>query len=425
MPTSHTPMQQTRKKVLIVSFFFPPNGTAGVQRVLSAANFLHDNNWEPIVLTVRPEAYVSTDASMNVPDWLDDQHLIRTRAYDVLKYLSIKGKHLGWTTAIDRWSSWIPFAIRAGKKAIKEHQPDLIWSSVPLPSAHLIASSLANYGDIPWVAEYRDPLSAHSPDVPNLKRRVFRWIDEKTLSNCSHALFVSEAAKNAYTSKFPYKPESAYTVIENGYNEQNWDKLKDHRPQSASPFNEQKFSLLYSGVLYANGRSPEPLFDALHKMKTTGKLKAENFEMVFLGAGDGADFNATINRLGISDLVHFKPPVSYLDSLHYMQQADALLLIQDAVFNMQVPLKLYEYIRSGKPILVHSPEQGSTATVARRYPLSCITQTASEIETILKDWIQALPAPIAAEQLTDFSRERKNQQLVALFDQTVSQSITK
>lgn len=413
-------MDDARKKVLIVSFFFPPNGSAGVQRVLSAINHCHANGWDPIVLTVNPKAYPSTDDSLQIPTWLDNDHLVRTRAFDVLKYFSINGKHFSWTTAIDRWASWIPFAIYAGRKLIKKHKPDLIWSSVPLPSAHIIANSLATYGNIPWVAEYRDPLSVHNPNVPTLKGKIFRWIDEQTIRNCNVALFVSEMAKNAYQKQLPLKDNSAYKVIENGYSEKNWSLLTDYQPQSQSPMSENKFSLLYTGVLYDNGRDPKPLFEALYKLKNQDHISAQNFELVFLGAGDGIDHQPLLKHLNIQDLVYFSPPVSYIDSLYFIQRADALVLIQDSVFNMQVPLKLYEYIRSGKPILVHTPIDSSTEGVAKRYQLSAITQTSDQIESILLKWLVNTPDSLEPHQVIEFSRSKKDQQLIELFEDTVA-----
>ncbi len=406
------------KKVLIIAFYFPPSSGAAVQRTLKAVEYLPDFGWEPIVLTAKPSAYDALEDSQSIPACVADK-TYRTPAWDVYRHLSIKGKHFAWMASIDRWSTWIPGAIREGKRLIKEHKPDLILSTTPIPSANVIASRLAKASNIPWVADYQDPFGYHHYPTPKLKTIALKKIDLSTMKRAKAAIFATDNTKDTYQSAFQTVANCQFYTVENGFDETNWQKLSQHKPGTQSPFSDNKFSLFYSGVLYPNGRDPLPLFKALQQLKASGNISSDTFELVFQGSGDGVNFKAQLLELGINDLVRFAPSVPYLDSLYYMQQAQALVLIQDAVFNLQVPGKLYEYMRTGRPVLTMTPDTSATAHVARHYPGSKISYTPEAIAKTLTHWITDLPASYPGESMQQFSRREKTREMATIFNTAI------
>lgn len=409
------------KKVLIIAFFYPPSSAAAVQRILKASEYLPEFGWDSIILTAKPSVYEDLEESQLIPANVVD-HVYRTKAWDVNTHLSIRGKHFGWMSTIDRWSTWIPGALIKGFKLIKKYKPDLICSTTPIPSANIIASVLSKHTNVPWVADYQDPFIYHISTPPyysptqQMKTIALKAIDKATMRNCAAAVYATQNVRDLYKQKFPNVPENKFHIVENGFDETNWTRLEAYKPLTQSPFNKLKFSLFYSGVLYPNGRNPTPLFEALSVLKAKKIITGDSFELVFQGAGDGQKFLPTLTDLDIVDLVQFTSKVPYLDSLYYMKVADALTLIQDEIFNMQVPGKLYEYFRTGRPILALVPSDSATANTAKSYELSKISNDSSKIALIIGDWVEKSPKTQGSKELHHYSRHAKTGEFASIFE---------
>lgn len=407
------------KKVLMIAFYYPPSSAAAVQRTLKATEYLNEHGWQPIVLTAKSAAYDALELSQPIPS-LVEPFTYRTGALDVQNHLAYKGKHFAWMAAIDRWTTWVPSAILKGRKLISEYQPDLIWSTTPTPSANIIGNYLAQKSGIPWVADYQDPFGYHHVKMSGARTRIFKAIDRLTINNCKAAVFATKHTMDVYQQAFAEVDKSRFHTVENGFDENNWKKLEHYYPESQSPISKHKFSLYYSGVLYSHGRNPEPVFQAISELKKSGLINRDNFELVFQGSGDGSEFAQVLAEKGITDMVLFQQPVPFLDSLYYMKQANALLLIQDAIFNLQVPGKLYEYIRTGRPIITLTPAESATAQEANKYSNSAVAKDANAIAETLKQWLENEPAPVSGETLQHFSRYEKTAAMADIFNQVVA-----
>ncbi len=394
-----------KNKVLIIAFFYPPSSNASVQRILKLTEYLPGLGWEPIVLTAKPFAYAGRlESSQGIPPSIQSC-VYRLPAVDVSKHLSVKGKYLGCLELVDRWSSWIPGAIIKGMKLVGSFRPDIILSTTPIPSANIIAYYLSRKSKIPWIADYQDPFRYHYRKIELFKGIVQKKIDKMTVSNCKKAIFATENAKEAYIECFGEMFRDKFLTIENGYDEVNWLKIQDVTSlESGFSFDVDKFTILYSGALYSNGRDPLPVFKAISFLSGEGIINEKNFELVFQGAGTGEKFQEVLEGLSINSLVRFTGSVPYLESLCSMQRANALLLIQDAIFNLQTPGKLYEYIRAGRPIVVVTPHESSTGNAARRYQLASVGQSTEDIILILKQLIESSGHVTEEVRTQDFSR---------------------
>tara|TARA_B100000949_G_C14183861_1_gene408701 strand:- start:20 stop:985 length:966 start_codon:yes stop_codon:yes gene_type:complete len=310
----------------------------------------------------------------------------------------------------DRWGlTWIPCALVKGKKLLKQYKPDVVWSSSPIPSTHYIAQKLSSEGNIPWVADYRDPFHYMNGSAGKRLDKLHRKIDSQTLKKASKLTFATQQVRDLYCKEYGELVSEKSIVIENGFDESNFKKLAE-LPAMESPFSPNKFSLYYSGVLYAHGRDPKPIFSALALLQREGKIKEENFELIFQGAGDGQDFHHALNELGIVNLVKFIPPVPFINALSNMMQCSALLLIQDERFNKQIPGKLYEYLRTQKPLLVKSPTGSATQTLAANHAgvVSCYSE--SESKSALLAIIEQKQGKINRD-LRKHSREQKAKEM--------------
>jgi len=372
------------KTILMVAFDFPPSNAASVQRTLKFFEYLNEFGWTTILLTAKPTAYSLVDNNFEV-ELKENQFVYRATALDVHKHLSIKGKHISWMKTPDRWGSWIPFAINLGKKIIKRHQPDIIWSTFPTPSANVIASRLAKYSNKPWVADYRDPAPYIHTTNGKWLDKVHKKIDDLTFKNADKLIFATDASKKLYQSH--YDCHEKFAVIENGYDESNFIKAKALEANHPNIFNNNKFSLYYAGGLYPNGRDPVPIFEAIAALKSEKILSDDNFELIFQGAGNGEAFQQKLKQLSIENTVSFIEPTSFLLALVNMTRANALLLIQDSRFNLQIPGKIFEYFRTGKSLLIKTDKKGATAELAKTAEQSVIVVNIDEITVAIKAFL--------------------------------------
>jgi len=390
------------KTLLMIAFEFPPSNGASVPRIESFYRYLKAWGWKVIVLTAKPHAYTNINTEYKESS---DDIIYRTTALDVQRQLSFKGKYLEVMATPDRWGlTWIPSAIVKGRKLVKKYKPDVIWSSSPIPSTHYIANHLSQRFNIPWVADYRDPYHYMNGTAGKWLDKVHKKIDQTTLKNATHLTFATSGVKDLYVDKYKLLIDQKNTVIENGYDEANFEKLKLIKDTS-TPFDDNKFTLYYSGVLYPNGRDPVPVFEALSELHKKNKIDDTNFELIFQGAGTGEEFKEVLTQLKIQSLVKFIEPVSFIRALNNMTQADSLLLIQDKRFNKQIPGKVYEYLRTNKPILVKADPVGETAKLASRFHNVQIGTSTTEIKDSL---LILFNAPIIAQRdLQKYNREGK------------------
>jgi glycosyltransferase involved in cell wall biosynthesis len=153
------------KRVLVVQYVFPPLGGAGVQRVLKFVKYLVALGWEVKVLTTASGSYPVRDPSLiaDVPHEVESIHAnewpmrsLRAAVMNPLHRLRVPGllQYIGWP---DEMVGWLPFAAREGLRVADRFRPDVIFSSSPPMSAHLVARVVSGSRGIPWVADFRDP----------------------------------------------------------------------------------------------------------------------------------------------------------------------------------------------------------------------------------------------------------------------------
>jgi len=388
------------KRVLMVAFHFPPmNVSSGIQRTLRFAQYLPEFNWEPVVLTAHPRAYsgVSPASLAEVPPHLQVR---RAFALDSARHLSLWGAYPQWLALPDRWWSWWLGAVPAGLSLIRKLKPDVLWSTYPIATAHLIGYTLHRLTGIRWVADFRDPMV--EPDFPSnpQERRAFEWIECTTLKHCARAVFASPGALRLCAERYPDIPRSRLTIIENGYDESSFAGAK----QAAEPGRTGggPLVLVHSGTVYPSERDPRPFFAALSELCGNGGIKRGELRVVLRATGSDDYLRELIARYGIEGIVTLEPTLPYRAALAEMLAADGLLVLQAAICNNQVPAKLYEYLRARRPILALTDPAGDTAAVLRNAGIDTIARLDSqeEISRLLVSFLELLRqqrAPVAGE----------------------------
>jgi hypothetical protein len=392
------------KTVLLVTLEFPPCRAAGVQRPFRFAQYLQEMGWNPIILTASPDIYESFDYQLAIPEALHDK-VFRSKAWNTAHSLSIHGKFPSLVTVPDRYWPWYFTATRKGQALIDELKPALVWSSYPFMTSHLVARKLALKNNLPWIADFRDPLQCHYNPKYQHFNGLMRFLERKVIQSASKVCTVTQEAADLYRGIYPDQPADKFSVIENGF--------VPFTPAQTPP--GDKFVLLYSGALYGNIRDVSGLFRALGRLKQQGLVNTNNFVLRFRGSGPVEPHQAALQAADVQDLVEFCPAVPFEQSIAEMQSSSANLLIQDTVFQYQIPGKLYDYIQTRQPLLAICPAGSATANRCQSIPNCLRVWNDSEIYQALQQLLTAPALPQLNNDATAlFSRRARTAQLIEL-----------
>jgi glycosyltransferase involved in cell wall biosynthesis len=352
-PAVPTPTRPRR--LLMVAFHFPPlAGSSGIQRTLRLVQHLPALGWQPIVLTASPLAYEATseDLLAEVPA---GTLVERAFALDSARHISLRGRHLAALSRPDRWMTWRFDAVRRGLRLIRQHRPDAIWSTYPIATAHTIGAKLQAASGLPWVADFRDPMAQEGYPADPITWRRFSAIEQDAARQAAICTFTTPGTLASYRARYP-AAAPRMQLLENGYDEGSFVRA-EAAARGRGPLEPGRIVLLHSGIVYPSERDPTGLFRALASIKAAG---TPLLRVRFRAAVHDALLHELAARHGVADLIEVAPPLPYLEALEEMMRADGLLVLQAANSNEQVPAKLYEYLRAGRPILCLSDAAGDT-----------------------------------------------------------------
>ncbi len=404
----------------MIAFHYPPlRGSSGIQRTLKFSKYLPEFGWEPIVLTAHRMAYSSL-GNDQIGE-ISNQLTYRAFALDTSRHLSLLGRYPSFLSLPDRWVSWWLGAVPLGLYLIKKYRPEIIWSTYPIATAHLIGLSLSRLTGVPWVADLRDPMvDVGYPRNPRT-RRIYQWIERKTIKRCVRAVFTTPGAIKFYEARFPQIPSSRFCLIENGYDEESFATTET--TLAGGEGKNKQIVLVHSGVIYPLERDPIPFFEALAALSQQGLVSPTNLKVILRATELDSYLLQLIDKYGIGKIVLLAPSIPYQDALAEMLTADGLLILQASNCNNQIPAKLYEYLRARRPILALTDPAGNTAAALRNMGIDTIAPLNSKdgiMHTLLQflTLIKENNAPIAEmEKVLRNSRRSKSKELANLFDQ--------
>ena len=413
------------RRVLLIAYHYPPiKHSSGIQRTLKFSTYLRENGWEPMVLTISPRAYeqISDDQMAEIP-----AGMVVERAFglDTSRQLSIGNRYPGWLAQPDRWVSWLPGAVWRGMAMIRRYRPSIIMSTYPIATAHLIGLCLQRLSGLPWIADFRDSMTEPGYPRDPATWKIHRRLEGAIIDRCARAVFTTEGTRQMYAQRYPEKPASNWSVIENGFDEENFrDAESGFAPKSLGA--PGQLTLLHSGILYPEERDPKPFFAALRSLKESGDISAQRLQVVLRATGSDDLYQPMLRELGLTEIVKLASTVSYRDALREMLQADGLLLFQASMCNHQIPAKLYEYLRAGRPIFTLTDPVGNTASSLRTADAADIVNIADaeDIATGLRRFLERLKKGsshgVLRSVADSHSRRARTRELAALLDQVVN-----
>lgn len=415
------------KRVLLIGFQFPPLvGTSGVQRMLRFAEHLPAYGWTPYVLTTSVGAMPQTDPS-TLRDVPPDLSVTRSFALDAARHLAVRGRYPRRLAIPDRWSTWIPFAVRDACRLIDRHAIDAVWTTYPIASAHRIGDWVHRLRRRPWVADFRDPMAQDDYPSDPLLWRSFDRIERQAARRAAFLTFTSPGARDLYAQRYGAAPDDArFVLLMNGYDEGSFAEIDASGAEPVRSSRDGPFVLLHSGVVYPSERDPTQLFAALASLRARGGLSPETLRIRFRASSHDAMLEDLAARFAVRDLIELRPPIAYRDALAEMRAADGLLVLQAANCNGQIPAKLYEYLRAQRPILGLADPQGDTGRLLATLgsPHVAALEDAQAIEHALGAFVDALGRDAAyrvpADRVAAFSRRRLTGDLARLLDAATS-----
>ena len=373
--------------VLFISYLFPPVAGGGVQRSSKFVKYLPQFGWNPIVITVKePYDFYRDDEMME--DVQGNCIVARTFSIEpmkwVRKFLKKKSQNKlnsGTFNSPDQKSLkpgflvklktyilfpdneilWLPFAVIKGIQLVKKYKPDLIYSTASPFTDHLIALILVKFFKLPWVADFRD-LWVDRPNFPKNRWRLFidRKLEKMVINNADHVITATSLMAEHFKKLYPY---DKYSSLTNGYDEDDFLKTERIVP------NKKKFVITYTGI-FNKEQNPQKLFNAIKKSIVKNTDFEKNLVLRIIGQLDNPGDFENINffkNLGLDKYSELVPYMRHKQVVEEMCKSTILLLLIGEYQHNEGILtgKIFEYLRSGRPILAVVPQNGLAAQVIK------------------------------------------------------------
>lgn len=365
-------------RILAITYYFPPLGGPGVQRILKFVKYLRRLGEEVSVLTVKETAYYAFDASLfaEIPA---GTIIRRSESYDPFRFLRLGGKKFerweglppSWLYTLyhqffipDTRIGWLFPAVREAKKIIKEASPDVIFATAPPFTALIIAKRLSRMYKIPVVMDMRDPWSSFhfKRYLTPLQKMLDESLERRTLLSAERVVVVAPGLKDEIELKYP-ELRGRVVLLTNGYDE---DDMK------GKPVTFNFFTILHLGTLYGGDSSPEPLFKAFSELLE--EMPDLRSKMKFLNVGSiSKDVEGLVRKYNLEGFVEFKGYIPHGEAISLLRGAHLLVFIHNfkgEESGRMIPQRVFEYMASRKPILDIGPPKSYSSELLERAGLS-------------------------------------------------------
>lgn len=367
------------KNVLFVTYFWPPSGKATVHWPLRMTRYLVAHGWKSSVLTVDKDTFSSEDASL-VADVDPSIQVVRAGGFDpFVMYRKLLGKkpddilvaseaiskeNRGFRHRLAVWIrmnlfvpdariGWYWNAVRKGSRLLAERRFDAIVSIGPPHTGHLVGRSLAAKFGIPHIPVFIDPWIDISYYRGFKRSKLTLWIDrfleKSVIHDARKIVFVTRTMMEDYGKKYRGARDKSH-VLYWGFDEEPF-----HLAGKAARNKSKHETLLHAGNIFDH-QNP------LHLWETLGKRakKHKNLRLVFIGTV-GPGIRKAIEAAGLSSRTEMRGFLPYQEMVRELLGASFLLVC--ATEKRHVPGKLFEYIRSGRPILAYGDDNEEVAAI--------------------------------------------------------------
>lgn len=396
---------QTKRRVLIITFYFPPRAGVASLRLKGLAKYLPEFGWEPVILTPqlpgRPEPRFRVIETLYPGDvaeqWSKRLAWLGIRGgRDETGVFNVQVRHelplfkqaIGLLKRItrtliypDNQKPWYPYALATARSLLTTETFDAIISSYGPAAPHLTAKALKLEFGLPWVADFRDlwtqnPYYNHLYFCGPIRKAFEERLERSTLSVADALVTVSEPLAERLKSLHKGKRVEA---IPNGFD-------PDEVPAEKSTLTKE-MSLIYTGNLYEGMQDPTPLFHALSEMINEGSVRASEIKVSFYGSRHEW-LLPIIEKLGLKDVVTLNRPIARGVILEEQRKTHILLLIdwKDKREQGIYTGKLFEYLAARRPILAFGGGGGVIAKLLQETGAGRYATDVKDMKKILLEW---------------------------------------
>ena len=394
--------------MLIISYYFPPAGGSSVQRVLKFVKYLPQFGWQPYVLTAREKDYPLKDNSL-IQDIPKTLNIYRTPAPDLyqlyerlgkksadsavdISSLSIKEgaeKNLLKRVALfiraaffipDARVGWLPFALIKGLQIIHKEKVQFIFVSAPPFTTTLIGGLLSKLSGLPWVSDYRDPWTQayFYFTRPIFSARLESFLEKKLLHHANQFVAINQPLLELVSQKYDDNLQKKSIIISNGFDPEDFEGIK--------PVKNSQFTVTYTGTINTK-MEPTTFLKAVHMLAKENRDFSRQIQIQLIGRV-GDDIKKQILSLGLNQQIHFIDHLPHDECLAYTLGADILLLLipDDETSPLMMTGKLFEYLKSGNPILCLSEDSMAAKIIQDTQTGWTVSpKNTEQIQAILKD----------------------------------------
>ena len=401
----------------MVNYYFPPVGGIGSIRAAKFAQYLGLGGWEPIVL-----APAFSGAAPDTTIVWDERRVVRARNLEFSRMgrralriapgsdpgASRDGVRAALRRMAHRWIyypdgqiGWYPFAVRAGRQAMRSSPVHAIVSSSFPITAHLVARRLQRDSGLPWIAEFRDPWADVTPHSAPLHRQR-RDLEASLVRSADAVVTVSDTLRRLFEAKGARRVE----VITNGFDPAD-------TPPPSSPTD---FVVTHLGSFYPHMQDLTAAWKALRRMRETGLLP--RLRIRFVGEVPSSLLR-DLSTESLDDTVERTGLVTHREALRLMSESTVLLVAgtrePHPVFDGLMPAKMFEYLGTGLPIVYVGAPDADAGRLLARQP-GCYVVEPSDTDGACSAFASLREQPLYARELEPFTRQALARRLASLLD---------
>ncbi len=378
------------KRLLIITYYWPPTGGSGVQRWVKFSKYLPEFGWQPVVYTPENPEQLARDESL-LADIPACAEVVKTRIlepYELYRRLTggkkgegevnpVNAQQKNWKQRLSLWVrgncfvpdpriGWVRPSVRFLKKYLAEHPVDAVVTTGPPHSVHLIGLGLKKALGLRWIADFRDPWTEmfyykHLGLGPAADRRHHR-LEQAVLDGADAVISVSPPV----AADFRAKTQTPVVLITNGFDEDDFAEAGE--PSSGAPAPQRprtKVRLVHTGLFAADG-NPINLWDALAERCAADPAFRERLQIRLAGKVDAAVTEAVRAR-GLGENLVELGYLPHDETVREQRAADILLLPlrREPEYAKVLPGKIFEYLAARRPVLGIGQEDGAAAAVLR------------------------------------------------------------
>ena len=353
-----------RHKVLLIAYYYPPMTNVGVQRSVKFAKYLPQFGFEPIILTVGRRGELPTQSLERIYRALDPLLLYKPyedRLFGTRRHYESMTKEVAGRNRLAHFVArnlfvpgpqvmWLLPALWKSMQIVRAEQTEVVFTTSPPYSSHLVGHALNRLSGIPWVADFRDGwiFDPHPPRPPNahLRMAIERRMERGVIESADAVVCATPGFTDDFRRRFPARAQRI-TTITNGFDEE------DYREAVQPDWDSNLFHIVHTGGFSSSKSARTPYHFLVGLKRFLDGLDAAHRAMVqvtFAGRLTEAE-NRMIGELDLGDAVAYLGSVPYREAIGLQMAASVLLLVTTPDETSEATGKLFEYLGAQRPIL--------------------------------------------------------------------------